>query len=91
MSDVRWVTVSAWCGFADLHPPHLWADPLMGPRGPYMIVYPCPGRPHPDNTIGECNGCEGCPELVIGPNTDGEPCDWCQNCGCASAEHKDGA
>lgn len=22
-----------------------------------------------------------CPTLVIGPNTDGEPCDWCQTCG----------
>jgi len=34
-----------------------------------------------------CTECGDCYHPVIGPNTDGEPCDWCRDCGCASASH----
>lgn len=31
--------------------------------------------------------CGDCYHPVIGPNTDGEPCDWCRDCACPSADH----
>ena len=31
--------------------------------------------------------CGDCYHPVIGPNTDGEPCDWCRDCGCPSTDH----
>lgn len=31
-----------------------------------------------------------CAGLDVGPNTDGEPCDWCRSCGRPSAEHPTG-
>lgn len=37
--------------------------------------------------VWECEDCGDCTLLTIGPNTDGEPCDWCQNCGCHASLH----
>lgn len=34
-----------------------------------------------------CAGCGDCYHPSFGPNTDGDPCDWCRDCGCASADH----
>lgn len=31
--------------------------------------------------------CGDCYHPAFGPNTDGEPCDWCRDCGCPSALH----
>ena len=31
--------------------------------------------------------CGDCYHPVVGPNTDGEPCDFCRDCGCPSADH----
>jgi hypothetical protein len=36
------------------------------------------------NACGECGDCH---HPVIGPNTDGEPCDWCRDCGCNADQH----
>lgn len=34
-----------------------------------------------------CRACGDCYHPSFGPNTDGEACDWCRDCGCPSAEH----
>lgn len=39
--------------------------------------------------VQECSSCDDCYHPAFGPNTDGEPCDWCQDCGCARSEHPD--
>ena len=31
--------------------------------------------------------CGDCYHPLIGPDTDGDPCDWCRDCGCPSADH----
>jgi hypothetical protein len=35
-----------------------------------------------------CTRCGDCYHPAFGPNTDGDPCDWCQDCGCPSADHE---
>jgi hypothetical protein len=34
-----------------------------------------------------CAACEDCYHPTVGPNTDGEPCPWCRDCGCHESEH----
>jgi len=42
------------------------------------------GLPVPLESACDCGDCF---RPLIGLNTDGEPCDWCQDCGCSSASH----
>lgn len=41
--------------------------------------------------LNTCLECRDCYHPSFGPDTDGVPCDWCRDCGCASASHSDGA
>ena len=31
--------------------------------------------------------CGDCYHPIVGPNTDGEPCAWCRDCGCHADDH----
>ena len=44
------------------------------------------GRGESERLASACR-CGDCYHPVIGPNTDGEPCDWCQDCACPIADH----
>lgn len=40
----------------------------------------------PERLVSACK-CGDCFHPVIGPNTDGASCDWCQDCGCPITDH----
>lgn len=41
----------------------------------------------PAGLANACTECGDCFHPVVGPNTDGEPCEWCRDCGCGSDKH----
>lgn len=34
-----------------------------------------------------CRNCGDCYHPTTGPNADGDPCEWCRDCGCPAAGH----
>ena len=48
---------------------------------------PATGRDTGARLATACSLCDDCFHPSFGPNMDGEPCDYCRDCGCPSAEH----
>lgn len=61
---------------------NLNCDDPCAPSRALGVTFPTPKR-----LPNACSACLDCYHPSFGPNTDGDPCPWCRDCGCAESEH----